>query len=284
MMVKKKIQISRGSIDPTKIDNLQLSIQISLDGFSFCTLNKVTNTVDLLSYVPFSEPSVNPEKHLDNVITAFNNESALQFKYSNVNICHTNNLSTIVPRELFNEHNLKGYLKYNLKVYENDFIAYDKISTHEMINVYVPFVNINNFFIDKFGEFEYKHSTTIFLQNILNVYKLSEKPHFFAHIHGNQLDLIAIANNQLQLSNSFTFQNKTDFIYYLLFCAEQLRFNPEYLELVFLGEVIENDSLYNIAYKYIKNVSFLENRSPYNYSDAFNDDIKRQYFLLLHQN
>lgn len=284
MMVKKKIQISRGSIDPAKLDNIQLSIQISLDGFSFCTLNKATNFVDILAYTPFLEPSANPIKHLENVKTVFNNEPLLQHNFKDVNISHYNNLSTIVPKALFNEHNLKDYLKYNLKVYENDFIVFDKIATHDMVNVYVPFVNINNFLIDKFGEFDYKHCKTIFLQHILNIYKLSEKPHFFAHVHGNQLDLIVIANNQLQLSNSFTFQNKTDFIYYLLFCAEQLKFSPEYLELVLLGEIIENDSLYNIAYRYIKNVSFIENRSTYNYAEAFNEDVKRQFFILLHQN
>lgn len=284
MMVKKKIQISRGSIDPAKLDNIQLSIQISLDGFSFCALNKATNFVDILAYTPFPEPSANPIKHLENVKTVFNTEPLLQHNFQNVHISHYNSLSTIVPKALFNEHNLKDYLKYNLKVYENDFIVFDKIATHDMVNVYVPFVNINNFLIDKFGEFEYKHGKTIFLQNILNIYKLSEKPHFFAHVHGNQLDLLAIANNQLQLSNSFTFQNKADFIYYLLFCAEQLKFSPEYLELVLLGEIIENDSLYNIAYKYIKNVSFIENRSSYNYAEAFNEELKRQFFILLHQN
>ena len=86
------------------------------------------------------------------------------------------------------------------------------------------------------------------------------------------------------MSNSFIFQSRTDFIYYLLFCAEQLKFNTEYLELVLLGEIIENDSLYNIAYKYIKNVSFIENRSSHSYADAFNEEIKRQFFILLHQN
>ena len=255
-----------------------------MDGFSFCALNKATNFVDILAYTPFQEPSVNPIKHLENVKTVFNNEPLLQHNFQDVNISHYNSLSTIVPKALFNEHNLKDYLKYNLKVYENDFIVYDKIATHDMVNVYVPFVNINNFLIDKFGEFEYRHCKTIFLQNILNIYKLSEKPHFFAHVHGNQLDLIAIANNQLQLSNSFIFQSRTDFIYYLLFCAEQLKFNTEYLELVLLGEIIENDSLYNIAYKYIKNVSFIENRSSHSYADAFNEEIKRQFFILLHQN
>jgi len=38
-----------------------------------------------------------------------------------------------------------------------------------------------------------------------------------------------------------------------------------------------------MAFAYIRNVSLLENRSKYTFDTAFTEDIKREFFTLLHQ-
>jgi hypothetical protein len=32
-----------------------------------------------------------------------------------------------------------------------------------LVNVYIPYTNITNFFFDKYGEFEYRHSSSVLL-------------------------------------------------------------------------------------------------------------------------
>ena len=59
----------------------------------------------------------------------------------------------------------------------------------------------------------------------------------FAHLGQNQFEIVVIANNKLLLYNSFTFETKEDFIYYILFAAEQLGLNPETFELVLAGSI-----------------------------------------------
>ena len=73
------------------------------------------------------------------------------------------------------------------------------------------------------------------------------------------------------------------FIYYVLFAAEQLKLNPEKFEFILLGSVEKDDELYKIAYKYIRNVSLIENRSKYSYDDVFTESDKRTYYTLLNQ-
>ncbi len=283
MMVKKKIQINKSSAEFNKPEENHLSIQISLDGFSFCAINKVSKNVQTLGHTPFAVSSNIPHKHLENVKEAFENEPVLQKKFSSVSVTHVNNLASIVPKALFNENSLPQYLKYNLKIYRNDFIAFDQLLNHDLVNVYIPFINVNNFLFDKLGEFEYKHSGTVLLQSLLDIYRFSEKPHIFINVRENYFDLVAIANNQLQLYNCFSYENKADFIYYILFTAEQLNFNPEYFELVLTGNVIKNDTLYEIAYQYIRNVTLIESRSNLVLNESFTDDIQRQFYILLHQ-
>ncbi len=283
MMAEKKIQITNNSIDFNNLNDSHLSIQLSLDGFSFCIINKDLNQVTAINSFSFPDNSPTPEKHLKNIIQLFKTEELLQKKYHSVNVTHINDLSTFVPKPLFDSEKLKNYLKYNSKIYKNDYIVYDPIDNHDIVNVYIPFVNINNFILEKFGSFEYKHSSTILVENLLNTYKYSEHPHLFANIYKNHFEIVIIANNKLSFYNSFKYKTKEDFIYYILFTAEQLQLNPENFKLVLSGKINKKNDLYQIAYKYIRNVSLLENRSRFTFSSDFSEEIKRNFSTLLNQ-
>ncbi len=283
MMVKKKIQITNNSSGNSKPEDTHLSIQLCLDGFSFCLADEIKNEILSLFHYTFPKSAGNPQKQLQYVKEVFESEPLLSKRYKSVNVTHVNNLSTFVPKAMFDENHLAGYLKYSHKIYKNDFITYDTIENHELINVYVPFVNVNNFFLDKFGSFDYEHFSSVFVKNLMDTYKFSEHPHMFVMVDKTHFEILAIAENKLQLYNSFQYKTQLDFIYYLLFTAEQLKFNPNHFELIFLGETLPNDPIYQIAYKYIKNIAFLEVRNKRKTGAEFTEEIQRKYFTLLHQ-
>lgn len=282
-MVKKKIQIKNNSSDTHHPEDTHLSIQLSLDGFSFCIVNEISDEINSLHYRSFPDYTYTPLKHLKFVEEVFKTEPLLSQKYNSVNITHVNDLSTFVPKALFDENNLPGYLKYSHKIYKNDFITFDTIPNHDLINVYIPYVNINNYFLERFGSFNYEHSSTVFVKNLLDTYKFSEHPHMFVMVDHDHFEILAIADNNLQLYNSFSYKTPEDFIYYVLFVAEQLDFNPREFELFFLGKTVANDPIYQIAFKYVKNIAFLEVRNKRKLNKEITEDLQRQYFTLLHQ-
>ena len=283
MMVKKKLQIINNTVDFNESKDNHLSIQLSLDGFSFCIIDKNTNEVNLIKNIPFENNSSTPEKHLKNIEKIYKTEDLLSKNYDSVNISHVNELATFVPKPLFDPNHINSYIKYSSKTYKNDYIVYDEIENHDMFNVFIPFVNINNFLLEKYGSFEYKHFSSILVENLLNTYKFSERPHLFVDLHDQHFEIVAIADNKLVLYNSFKYTTKEDFIYYILFTAEQLNFNPEKFELVLSGSIIKDDAFYKIAYDYVRNISLLENRSKYTFSDNFTEEIKREFYTLLNQ-
>ena len=81
-------------------------------------------------------------------------------------------------------------------------------------------------------------------------------------------EIVVVDNNLLKFYNRFDFITKEDFIYYLLFTAEQLKLNPEEFPLVLIGAINERDDLYQIAYKYIRNVSLLQSKSMLHSKDS----------------
>jgi len=283
MMDQKKKQQIKSAIDFSNLSDKHLSIQLSLDGFSFCIINTVENQFEKLEHHPFHNGSPTPEKLLNNVVDLFSKNKDLQKRYGSVNITHVNQLSSLVPKSLFDEEHSRDYLKFSTKTYSNDYIVHDELENHDMINVYIPFVNVNNFFLERFGSFEYKHFSTVLVNNLMNTYKYSEHPHMFAHIGHDRFEIVVIARNKLMLYNSFDYQGKEDFIYYVLFTAEQLDLDPEKFELVLAGKISTESDLYDVAYKYVRKVSLLEIRSQFKFSSNISEATQRRHFTLINQ-
>jgi hypothetical protein len=224
-----------------------------------------------------------PEELLTRIQEVFEKEKLLQQQYGSVNITHLNELSSLVPKTFFDESKLKDYIRYSSKTFDNDYIVFDEIENHDVINVYIPFVNVNNFLLERFGSFEYKHFSTVLISNLLNTYRYSEHPHLFVHLEKKRMFIVAISNNKLQLHNSFAYNTTEDFLYYLLFVAEQLGMDPETLELILSGSIDKDSSLFDIAYSYVRKVSLIENRFKYDFDPSVDDASKRRHMTLIHQ-
>ncbi len=51
-----------------------------------------------------------------------------------------------------------------------------RLDNYDMVNVYLPFVNINNYIYDLFGEFEFKHNGTVMVQALLKILQPTKNP------------------------------------------------------------------------------------------------------------
>ncbi len=131
-------------------------------------------------------------------------------------------------------------------------------------------MNINNFIFDTFGEFEYKHASTILIETILQKESDSDDATLYLNINQQHFELTAIYDKKLLLYNSFEFSTKEDVIYYLLFTTEQLKLNPETVKLKLMGTIEKDDQLYQIIYTYVR---FVEFYIP-NYQFEFKPELK----------
>jgi hypothetical protein len=277
-MIKEILKIANNNVDFLNLQDNHLSIQLSLDGFSFCINNQISGKFGYIAVYKFPLQSISPYKHLEYVEEVFKQDELLQLKYSKVTVYHFNKLITQVPAPLFNKNKLADYLKYSIKVLENDFIAYDKIENSDIINVYIPFVNINNFLLDKYGGFIYKHASTPLIEKLLQTYKNLEGANYFVNVTNGTFELVVLKNKNLEFYNCFSFTTKEDFIYYILFTVEQLSSNPEELQLTLLGDIEKESELYTILYQYIRNITFY---SPVNSRSEFEGISPHSYFTFL---
>ena len=254
----------------------KLSIQFSLDGFSFCTTNTNNEVLEFSSYT-FSKTKNSPELVLENLQDIFKKEKSLQYDFETVTVIHQNNLNTLVPNEYFKEDALKSYLKYSIKTIATDLITFDELDFMNSKNVYIPYVNINNFLFQNFGEFEYKHYSSVLLEKLFSI--PTNDNGCYIHVSKSTLDIVIIKNSNLQFFNIFEYKTKEDFMYYVLFTLEQLELSTEETLVSILGDIEEDSDLYRLIYTYIRNIDFLSSKNA-----VFNNQkeiSKHSNFILL---
>ena len=256
----------------------KLSIQVSLNGLSFCVFDTLHNKPIALQNIHF-DSFQRSNKIEDLFASVFREHPELSHQYDEIMVLHSNNLSTFVPTALFDEEFLGSYLQYNTKVFETDFFTFDELNNYEMNTVYIPYVNMNNFFIDQFGSFDYKHSNSILVSKLLELSKNNEERKMFVHVNESHFEIVVVQNQKLHLFNSFDYKTPEDFIYYILFTAEQLQLNPENFKLEVLGNIVETDAFYQIAYKYIRNISLFD---VSDFKNTMTEKENREHFILLH--
>ncbi|WP_317208131.1 DUF3822 family protein [Tenacibaculum ovolyticum] len=258
LTIKLKQLLKKSKKSSVIAQNKNLSIQFSLDGFSFCISNSDTKEIIVFTEYFFEKELDTPQLLLQKIISIFGDDNDLQQDFLSIFAVHQNNLSTLVPNEYFDRSNLDIYLKYTVKTLTTDFITYDSLESINASTVYIPYVNINNYLFQNFGEFEFKHHSSILIDKILTLSKENTDPQFFINVSSNQLDIIVCKQDNLIFNNSFSYTTKEDFIYYILFTAEQLQMNPNEFQLTFIGNINKESELYTITYNYIRNICFFK--------------------------
>jgi hypothetical protein len=257
----------------------ELSIQVNLNGLSFCILNRTTNTIEVLKSINF-ENKLTPFDALNRLKTELSSNTSFSEEFDSVTIIHQNELNTIVPKDLYNDKQKADYLKFNTKILKTDFITHDIITVNDTINIYIPYVNINNYIFDTFGPFVYKHAASILIDSVLQSNKIDETT-VNINVNTSTLEIIVSDKKSLKLYNCFEYYSKEDFIYYVLFVFEQLQLNTEVTFVYLSGLIYEGNELYTILYTYVRNVRFVENNFGYKLAEGLSKDVYKTNYLVL---
>lgn len=254
----------------------KLSLQIALNKLSFCVFDTLANNIKEMYEVKFNHT----QSLEDQLWRTFVDYPQLTKTYDETVVLHDNNLNAFVPKSLFDENSIGSYLQYNTKVFDTDFFSFDEVDNYDINNVYVPYVNVNNFLIDQFGSFDYKNVNSVLVTKLLDLSKNKLDKQVYVHLKETHFEIVIIDQSKLLLYNSFEYSTPEDFVYYLLFTFEQLQLNPETIQVTLLGKVTEEDACYNIAYRYVRHITLLD-VSDLAFRLSVTNEEARNHFTLL---
>lgn len=256
-----------------------LSIQVHLNGLSFCVFNRTENTIEHLSRQEFDKKE-NPKVVLEKLQNYLASNTAFTVPFSKVILVHQNELATLVPKELFNPANAADYLKFNSKILKLDVIEFDEVEVNNSEVVYVPLMNVNNYIFETFGEFTFKHAATVLIETLLKQ-ESDILIRIYINVNINHFEMVVIKNSDLEFYNYFEFSTAEDFIYYILFTFEQLGLNPDNIPVYFTGKITDESELYLMAFTYIRHLHFLVPKYQYRFEKSIDTATIKEHFIIL---
>tara|TARA_R110002111_G_scaffold82878_3_gene130457 strand:- start:282 stop:1139 length:858 start_codon:yes stop_codon:yes gene_type:complete len=198
-------------------------------------------------------------------------------------ICLSNSLYTLVPQVLFDEKELESYLSFNHPIEDHNQLVfhYTALESFDAVVVFAIPRGLEFLLKAKLPPYQLLHFSSPILEAIgLNKMKENE---LLINVQREQFEVIYAPNGKLNFFNSFQYQSKEDFIYFLLYVMEQLQLEREKSKLILVGEIEKDSAIYKLLYTYINEVSFGKKAANINFSAVLGELNDYSNFSLFHQ-
>ena len=267
------------AFDPVRISGFKLVLQIGVDGVLISVNEKNNNK--FIAFERYTFQQVYRFEDVCAVLDELIQQSKLvEHAYPIVDCLVVNNLSTLVPKGVYEETHKRNYLQFNVSLEGEEKILADEMKMLDAKNVFAVPVCLKEKLDRLFSNIRYHHFSSVLIEALMRQYKNQSSKKVIAHIQASHFQLLVMEGKQLLFYNTFNHQSAEDFIYYLLFVCEQLHLNPEKLELQLLGEIEKNSSIYLICQKYIRHIQFGKRADEADYSYQLQALPKHSYFTL----
>ena len=257
-----------------------LSIQLWLNDLIFTIYNPEKNK--FIGIEAYSFPDIENIGQLPSFLGKIvNNRPNFAFPYGKVFLLYQNQYSTLIPEPLFIEDQSKLYLKFNQPVQENNRVVFDSLKNNQAANIYYLPIAVIEKVKDLWPNAKMLHFSTSLIESLsINFKNKVDTKTLFVNLRKDCFDLVYFKENKLHYYNSFEFRTKEDFIYFLLISIDQLKLNPEDVNLIISGNIDKTDDTYNMIHQYIKNYSFIPRNENYGYSYVLDELKYHQYYAL----
>lgn len=260
--------------------NYHLTIRLAPDGFSFVVFWPEKNRYIGLEAYRFHQvdDSIKMAAALDEIIMF---KEWIAYPFQSVLVLIASNANTLIPEALYDDKEKGVYLAFNQQFKDNSRIVSDHLKTAAAFNVYY----LSNSLIEKVKDFwanaHIAHFSSVFAESLLIANRNQNIDNVvFVHVHGASFEMLVIRNGKLHFLNQFRYHTPEDFIYFILFSFDQLRLNPENVQLVLSGDIFKGSANYEILYKYIRNISFSQRNQTFEYSYVLEELPVHQHAVL----
>ncbi len=261
--------------------NYALSIQVSLGGFCFSILDEDRNKhIGFESYLINEIVDYEDLSHL--LSSLFDQLDIIKRRFNKVTALFEGPYYSLVPMPLFDENALASFYGFNHNLKYNEEFCFDKLPNLQAYLVYAIATPLRELIKSRFVNYKMHHAQSSFIESLLIKHKnLDIEKRLFVNVREEYLDIIYLKESKLEFCNSFKYNTKEDFAYFLLNVIEELQLNPETIETYLLGNIDKNTEIYELLYKYIRKLNFMERNDFYNYSYAMDELPAHLYYNLL---
>ncbi len=268
------------TLDINITKSYHLSIQIDLNGFSFCLLDTIRNKYVALKHYSFDLLSEDPGK---NIRAVFEQDEFLKQEFKGSKMIFTTKKSTLIPQPLFNKENVTDYFSFNHSPNKNHYeIFFNRLKHAEAYVVFAMPAYLPSLIQDYIPSVKLFHQSVPLIENIyLNRRNRKDRVIVYMNISEKLFDIVVIDDKKLNLYNCFSFQDENDLLYFTLYVFEQQKLDPGNTEIILSGRITKTMKQFEILKKYIRHIRFDTPNRQFAYSYTFNEIPSHIYLNLL---
>lgn len=250
-------------------ESYHLAFQIGLQGISFSVLDIQNNKYLVLYNNPST--SMNADVLNDKLLKLKEENDLLKVPYKSAKFILINDQSTIVPTALYEPSREAKYLNFNLNVSikessDKQIIKRDKLHSLDAYNIYRMPKKLFETMVAFSENVQVLHFASSLIETLLNNNKNQNKSFCILNFEKGLFTMIVVEGNNLKFCNSFSYGTKEDLAYYVLFVFEQLKLNPEKIDLQIMGEIERKSEDFSFLHQYIRNINFVNRNTEFKYS------------------
>ncbi len=268
------------TLDINITKSYSLSIQIDLNGFSFCLLDTIRNKYVALRHYSYDHLAEDPGK---NIRAVFEQDEFLKQEFKGSKMIYTTRQSTLVPEPLFNKENVKDYFSFNHSPNGNQYGIFFNHLKHA--GAYVVFAvpeHVTSVVQEYLPSVKIFHQSVPLIENIfMNRRNRKDQGIAYLNVSEKLFDIVVIDDKKLNLHNCFSFHDENDLLYFTLYVFEQLKLDPGDTEIILSGRITKTMKQYEVLKKYIRNIRFHPLNTQFTYSYTFNEIPSHTYLNLL---
>ncbi len=267
--------ITDPGFDINRIEEYKLSIQVSLDGFSFSIINANQKKLLALASSPI-ELSSNRFLGRRFKEWVLSNE-ILQKKYRDVRIIFHSENFTFIPSEYYDSGNLETTGNLVLGNSEGSIFAENYLPNASGNLIFPVSLNLSEELEQLFPGTKPLHPIVL-LDNELQKLTDLKKSSMAIYFSKKNFSLILLSNDSLKVINSYNYANSSDVIYYALAAVKKLNLVPEKTAIFMAGEIIPKGEIHGSLKKFFSRDVFLTPDIHYN-SEIFKEPLHRFFVL-----
>lgn len=260
----------------------RLSIQLRLDGFSFCISNPSESHIIYFIDLRLSKPKKEESPWLDlaNLLEEWLlNKKINHSLFKEVKIIIDHPHYTIIPSSFIDKENKSKQLEFGQNIFFRYCLIENNIQNNQLKIIFPVQINLNQVLNDFFPNSVIYHIATTLSDSIKSVLtKKNITSGVFVYISNRELHIFAFNNTQQVYQNCFSYSSKEDFIYFILLIYNHLNFKTEEIPTFLFGDINTSTPLYNICFQYIRNISLIHINDEINFEQGFDQFPIHQYF------
>lgn len=258
--------------------DLHLSVEVRENNVFACLLDKETS-----SYLAWVAYSRRDGKDVKRSLESILKEEILNYECSSSSVMFTHNSAMLIPESFFSQSSVMDYLKQQNLIKLGETPSSDFIKNNDCYSVYAVDTVDYSVLKEKFPQATFRHHSSVFVEYLMALHKGSNVNETHVFVFQGYMDVVALQKGKLLLYNRYYFQTPNDFTYFLIWVYEELKLNSEECPCILYGDIVEKSEMFNLVWKYLKNVTLAEKTTRFTFSPMLDSIAPHRYYSLFMQ-